>query len=85
MHSILNLEYLSDYSKRYTEIILEKAYADKEALTGSDLLHVTGVPQINYFIVKNLFRAWQKEIDKVRSPYFNYEDPQVQKRFLTIK
>jgi hypothetical protein len=79
MHSILNLEYISDYSKKYCALTLENAFRDKKTITGPDLLHVTDIPQINYFIVKNLFRAWQREIDKVRSPYFNYDDPEVQK------
>jgi len=35
------------------------------------------VQQINLFVVRELFKAWKEETKKLKSPYFNYESPEV--------
>jgi len=37
------------------------------------------IPQINYFILQILFDKWKREIDELKSPYFDYENAEVKK------
>lgn len=46
-------------------------------IAGESLKNLTPAPQINSFVLRSLFDKWQKETDKLKSPYFDYEHPDV--------
>jgi hypothetical protein len=74
----LNLSFISDYSNQFCNKIYANLFKDKESIDGPALLKVTNIEQVDYFILKNLFRSWQKEWYKLRSPYFDYNNAEVQ-------
>lgn len=79
MEHNLNNNGIDNYCKTLTSKICEQAYSSKRVLSGKDILSVTPIKQINLFVIKNLFTAWTKEADKIRSPYFDYGNNEVQK------
>lgn len=79
MYSGLNLNYISDYSKKLADLIESDVYSTKEKLGGDDLMKVTKVEQINYFLLKNLFVNWQQDWQRFKSPYFDFNHPEVDK------
>lgn len=87
MVRVLNYPYIHQYSRNYTEKIVRKAFTSKTRLSGTDLLDITPIKQINLLVVKGLFTLWEQETQKLRSPYFDYQNPEVHqalKSFLNI-
>lgn len=69
---------LEQYSNAFSEQVLNKAYAHQEKISGQAILSISPVKQVNFFIIKALFDQWQREIDSLKSPYFDYGDEEVQ-------
>ncbi|MCC2547526.1 hypothetical protein LJY25_13805 [Hymenobacter sp. BT175] len=46
-------------------------------LDGPAVLRFTPVRQVNLFVVQQLLQQWTAEMGKLRSPYFNFEAPDV--------
>ncbi|WKN44488.1 hypothetical protein [Tunicatimonas pelagia] len=78
MERKLDQALVKQYSEEFTEKVLSVAYATSERLSGKAILNLTPVKQINLLVIKALFDQWQHEIDKLRSPYFDYESEEVQ-------
>jgi hypothetical protein len=77
MDEKISLEAIALYSDAYAEKVLKKAFASNEKIEGKEILALCNVQQINLFIVRELFKAWREEFKKLKSPYFNYEHPDV--------
>jgi hypothetical protein len=77
MDEKISLEAIALYSDAYAEKVLKRAFASKEKLNGQDILSLCEVQQINLFIVRELFKGWKEETKKLKSPYFDYEHPEV--------
>jgi hypothetical protein len=73
----LNHPYIHQYCRNYTERIVRQSFSSKTRLTGSELLEITPVKQINLLVVKGLFTLWEQEAQKLKSPYFDYQNPEV--------
>ena len=78
MESKLNALGLETYSAAFTDRVANNFFARHEKISGEQILHISPVQQVNLFIIKNLFEAWQQEASRLRSPYFNYNHPKVQ-------
>ena len=81
MDEKISLEAITSYGNRYAEKILADFFSKKEKITGSEILTLCNVQQVNLFIIKELFRAWREESNKVKSPYFNFEDEEVKEAY----
>lgn len=79
MGRLFNIEFVKGFKKTFTSAIIQKSYANKDNLTGKELLSVTPSKQLNFLIMKVLFRQWQEEMKRLESPYFNYKEPEVKK------
>lgn len=77
MDEKISLEAIALYSDAYAEKVLKRAFASKEKLSGEDILSLCDVQQINLFIVRELFKSWKEETKKLKSPYFDYDHPEV--------
>jgi hypothetical protein len=77
MDEKISLEAIALYSDAYAEKVLKRAFASKEKLNGQDILSLCDVQQINLFIIRELFKGWKEETKKLKSPYFEYEHPEV--------
>lgn len=84
MDEKISLEAIALYSDAYAEKVLKSAFASKDKITGQEILSLCDVQQINLFIVRELFRGWKEETKKLKSPYFDYEHPEVKEALETF-
>ncbi|MEM9389848.1 MAG: hypothetical protein AAGA02_05200 [Bacteroidota bacterium] len=77
MENKLNREGIKNYSVRFAKKTLEDFFNKNEKINGQQILSVQPIKQINLFVVKNLFREWQKETSRLKSQYFDYENDRV--------
>lgn len=77
MEVAANQEYINKYAQRFTEQLCKQFFFNKAFITGKEILQFSPSKQVNMFIIKNLFINWQKEAQKLKSPFFNYDDPEV--------
>ncbi len=73
----LNEEFIAKYKNSFSEAVLSKVFASKASLTGKELLQVTPSKQLNFLVMKILFKEWQSEMKRLESPYFNYRSQEV--------
>jgi hypothetical protein len=78
MNHSLDLSALEQYSQTFSAEVVREVYARQSRVSGSDILSLTPVKQVNLFVIKALFDRWQQEIDRLESPYFNYDHEEVQ-------
>lgn len=70
---------IKNTSQGFAEVVCEEYFKSKENINGSEIINLTEVKQLNLFILKELFEKWQKEVTNLKSPYFDYSEPEVQK------
>jgi hypothetical protein len=68
---------VEEYSKAFAKKLCNTFFEAEEVITGKQILSFCHVYQVNLFILYKLFDRWQHEIDKLRSPYFDYNAPEV--------
>lgn len=77
MESNINYKGISEYAKKYAERIYDRFFMDKGRINGQEILQLSEINQINLFILMDIFQKWKEEVKKIRSPYFNYDAPEV--------
>ena len=82
-HSVKQSQ-LEGYAHSFSQTVCRDAFATKTHISGQDLLVLTPVEQVNYFVLKVLYRTWQKETLRLESPYFNYQHASVHKALCTF-
>jgi hypothetical protein len=85
MDEKISLEAISRYSEEYTDKELQRIFSTEDKISGQEILSVSDIPQLNLFIVGELFKAWKEETKKLKSPYFNYESPEVKDALETLR
>jgi hypothetical protein len=84
MDEKISLKAVEKYCDQFAALVLKKVFADKQAINGPDLLTLTEIKQINYFILHDLFSAWKAELHKLQSPYFDYKATPVKEALDTL-
>jgi hypothetical protein len=84
MDEKISLELISRYSDAYTEKMLNTVFAAKDKITGPEILSLSSVQQVNLFVVKALFTTWREETRKLKSPYFDFENPEVKEALKSL-
>lgn len=77
MENKLNRQGIKNYSARFAKKALAEFFEGNEKISGEQILTIQPIRQINLFVINNLFREWQKETAKLKSPYFDYSNDQV--------
>jgi hypothetical protein len=77
MDEKISLKALEDYSDDYASKVTASFFAEKEKITGPEILKVCDIHQVNLFVVRELLHAWKLESHKLRSPFFDYAAPAV--------
>lgn len=78
MEPSLDYAALEQYSRTFSEQVVREVYAHQHRVSGTDILSLSPVKQVNFFVIKALFDQWQQEIDRLESPYFDYDHEEVQ-------
>jgi hypothetical protein len=72
-------------STAFTHKNLEKCFQDYDQISGEEIVNATDYPQINYFILREIFQRWEEETQKFKSIYFDFESEEVKKSFQDFK
>lgn len=72
-----NTAVVNYYAEKYATEICTEFFKNHEAINGKQILEITPTKQINLLIVKAIFEKWKAEINNIKSPYFNYQAPEV--------
>lgn len=77
MEKKLNPKAVEQYAAEYADLAAREFFQKKEKISGQEILTLTPVRQVNLFVIHELMLSWKQEIEKIRSPFFNYESPEV--------
>ena len=74
----LNEQGIETYVSALTNKLIADFFSRSNYVEGKDIITFSSYEQVNFFILKNLFSDWQVEMTRLKSPYFDYEDENVQ-------
>lgn len=77
MDEKINLEAIAAYGDAYADKVSKSFFSSKNKIGGAEILTLCSVPQVNMFVVRELLLTWKEETKKLKSPYFDYENPEV--------
>ncbi len=79
MEKSLNVNAIDTYSHDLAAKLVQKYFAQKDSISGKEIVSFSSIKQINFLIIKILFEKWQGSIEQSKTPFFDYEHPDVQK------
>lgn len=68
---------IQSYGVALSEKLVNDFFSKKDSIKGDEIVRFTEIEQLNFFILMNLFDRWKDEINRLKSPYFNYEEEEV--------
>ncbi len=71
---------LEQYATKYSDLLVKKLFADKKSISGNEIMDEIPVKQVGLFVLFNLYKTWKMEVAQLKSPYFDYKNPDVQLR-----
>jgi hypothetical protein len=77
MDEKVSLEAIALYGDNYADKVIKGFFSSKEKITGKEILSLSDIPQINLFVIRELFKAWKEETRKQKSAYFDYDNKEV--------
>jgi hypothetical protein len=78
MDEKINVKAIDHYSSVFASKLADSFYQKKGKISGPEILALSEIKQINLLVVKELMGRWNSESEKWKSPYFEYESPEVQ-------
>ena len=73
MDEKISLKAVDQYSIQYANLLADSFFSRKEKITGSEILSLCEIKQVNLFVIYELLDAWKQESQKLKSPYFDYQ------------
>ena len=77
MDEKISLDAIARYGEAYSDKVLKGFFSSKTRISGSEILSLCNVQQVNFFVISELFKNWREENKKLKSPYFDYENAEV--------
>ena len=68
-------------STAFVQKTIETCFQEKTKISGEQIVTATEYPQINYFVLREIFNRWETETARFKSAFFDFENPEVQKSF----
>jgi hypothetical protein len=81
MEEKLNWKAIDGYSLSFSGKLIENFFADKHKISGREILQISPVKQVNFFVIDELLMAWKDAAEKSRSPYFDFEAEEVKESY----
>ena len=76
---------LNQLAQRVGDRLLEGHYFEGGIIRGEELTEFAPHPQVNKFLIFQVFQAWEMQIGKLSHPYFNLEHPDIQAQLDLLK
>ena len=84
VESKLNKQALDSYTQSFSTIIMDEFFNKHTSITGQQIVELTPIKQLNFFVLKVLFSQWQEETKKFKSPYFDYNNESVKQSLKSL-
>lgn len=68
---------IEKYCDSLKDKIVFTHFSSHEFINGEAIKNLTQVPQINSFIIREIFKKWKEETQKLKSPFFDFEHEEV--------
>ncbi len=65
------------YAESFARRACDEFFDQQPVVSGKEIISFTNVPQVNYFVLFQLFNNWQQEASRLESPYFDYTQDEV--------
>jgi len=85
MDEKISLKSVNQYAQQYALHLVNSFFSKKNKITGPEILQLSAIKQVNFFVVHDLLSAWKKESEKLKSPYFDYEDRAVNEALVAFQ
>jgi hypothetical protein len=73
MDEKISLKAVDQYSINVANQLADAFFSRKEKISGSELLTLCEIKQVNLFVLNDLLSVWKQETEKLKSPYFDYD------------
>ncbi|MFT4032249.1 MAG: hypothetical protein QM669_07500 [Siphonobacter sp.] len=80
----LDIAAVESYAKSYATQLCNAYFAHYDRVNGETLLRFSDIPQVNLFVLRDLYETWKKTAVTFRSPYFNFENEEVKTALQTF-
>jgi hypothetical protein len=77
MDEKISLEAIALYGDAYADKLLKRFFNGKDQITGQEILGLSNVRQVNFFVIREIFKSWKEETRKQKSAYFDNDHPEV--------
>jgi len=77
MESTINHSSIESYSGNLAQKLSDSFFNERDFISGKEILEFTPIPQINLFILREVFRIWKGEVKKLESSFFDYKSQEV--------
>ncbi len=84
MENNLTIKSAVNYSNAFVEKVSKSKFDEKDTITGQELPKLTEIKQINFLLIYILLQSWKSEINKLKSPYFDFTNDQVKQALETF-
>jgi len=85
MDEKISLKAVDHYAQQYALHLVNSFFSKKNKITGPEILQLSEVKQVNFFVVCDLLSAWKKESEKLKSPYFDYDSREVSEALVAFQ
>jgi hypothetical protein len=85
MEDKIRIDEIKRYGREYAQIVCQSFFQNKEKISGQEILTFSPVRQVNLLILFELLKSWASEIEKLKSPYFDYTTKPVQDALLQFQ
>lgn len=68
---------LEEYKIELNKKLIDSHFSTNNTVNGNDILNFTPEKQINLLLIYLLMEKWESEMEKNKSPYFNYDNEEV--------
>lgn len=85
MDEKISLNSVDQYAQQYALHLVNSFFSKKNNISGPEILQLSPIKQVNFFVVRDLLFAWKKESEKLKSPYFDYDAPGVNEALVAFQ
>jgi len=85
MDEKISLKSVDQYAQQYALHLTNSFFSKKHKISGPEILQLSSVRQVNLFVIRDLLYAWKKESEKLKSPYFDYENSEVNEALVAFQ
>ena len=65
------------YAEQFSSLLCHEFFKNKESISGAEVLQISEIKQLNLLVIKNLYDKWKEENTRLKSPFFDYSNPEV--------